>query len=289
MSSNPRNGFFKSSDGTRLFYSIEGAGPPLVFCYGLVCSKLHWSYQMEYLKKNHTVVWMDYRGHNNSQIPLDLNSLTIKDIAHDLECLMDELKLGPATFLGHSMGVNVVLELFHQAPEKVKALVLANGSARDPMETLFGSNVMQHLVPVVRKFQRMTPRITNALWRQQANSKLAHTVIAWGGFRPGLAKEEDISTYIKLFSATDLDVVLRLMEDYENYDALSWLHKVDVPTLIIAGEHDKVIPKEGQELMHQVIAGSHYELIRNGSHCPQMDIPELINAQLERFLREHSL
>ena len=82
----------------------------------------------------------------------------------------------------------------------------------------------------------------------------------------------------------DLDVTLRLLSDYEHYDALSWLHRVDVPTLIIAGENDKVIPKESQELMHQVIAGSRFALIRNGSHCPQMDIPELVNAVIERFL-----
>jgi pimeloyl-ACP methyl ester carboxylesterase len=283
-----KNGFFKSFDGTRLFYSVEGEGPPLVFCYGLVCSKLHWSYQMEYFKKNHTVIFMDYRGHNNSQFPQDPATLTVRDIAHDLDCLTDELKIGPATFLGHSMGVNVVLEFFHQTPEKVKAMVLANGGARDPMETLFGSNLMQYALPVVRRLQKLSPKVANALWRSQERSKLAHALITWGGFNAGLAKEEDIHKYIKLFSAMDLDVILRLLEDYEHYDALSWLHKVDVPTLIIAGEHDKIIPKEVQELMHQVITGSRFELIRNGSHCPQMDIPELANVIIERFLGEIS-
>ena len=106
---------------------------------------------MDYLKKNHTVIWFDYRGHHNSQIPKDPSTLTINAIAQDVECLVDELKLPPATFLGHSMGVNVVLDLFRRAPKKVRALVLANGSARDPMETLFGTNLMQYALPLARR------------------------------------------------------------------------------------------------------------------------------------------
>src|SRR3712207_5900959 len=97
-----QNGFFKTFDGTRLFYSVEGSGPPLVFCYGLVCSKLHWSYQMDYFRKNHTIIWFDYRGHHRSDNPESPDQLTIANIAHDLEFLFKELKLSKATLLGHS-------------------------------------------------------------------------------------------------------------------------------------------------------------------------------------------
>jgi pimeloyl-ACP methyl ester carboxylesterase len=76
-----RNGYFRSFDGTKLFYSVEGEGKPIIFCYGLVCSSLHWTYQIEHFRKNYKTIWMDYRGHQNSEIPADLSSLTLESLA----------------------------------------------------------------------------------------------------------------------------------------------------------------------------------------------------------------
>jgi pimeloyl-ACP methyl ester carboxylesterase len=284
-----QKGHFKTFDGTKLFFSVEGSGPPLVFCYGLVCSNLHWSYQIEHFKKTHTVIWFDYRGHHKSNQPAKSDSYTIATFAEDLYCLLQELKIPMATVLGHSMGVNVVLDLYKKYPEKVKAMVLANGSARNPMETFFGSNLLQYVIPALSAANERMPLITRQLWKSQGHSWLTQKLIAWVGFSPGLAKESDIKTYIEQFSSMDLTMTLAMMQDYEKYDALSWLHHIQCPTLLISGENDKVIPKAAQELMHQLIPGSEYELVRNGSHCPQMDIPQLANMIIERFLTKHGL
>src|SRR3954464_11259941 len=98
-----RHGYFQSFDGTRIFYSIEGEGKPLVFCYGLVCSSLHWTYQIDHFSKNYKTVWFDYRGHQNSETPKNLNSLTLENMARDLGIILDELKIDDAVLLGHSM------------------------------------------------------------------------------------------------------------------------------------------------------------------------------------------
>ena len=281
-----QNGFFKTFDGTRLFYSVEGSGPPLVFCYGLVCSKLHWSYQMEYLKKKHTIIWFDYRGHHRSDTPARIESLTIDNMAHDIECLLNELKIPSATLLGHSMGVNLVLDFYKRAPHRVDAMVLANGNARGPLETMFRTNVMYMAFPHIYNAYRKHPWLMNLLWRANGKSKIGPWVVGQLGFNPNLAKAEDIETYVKMVSEMDMIVTLQLLRDYETYDATPWLHRISVPTLIISGEDDLIIPREAQEIMHQLIPGSRYELIRHGSHCPQMDIPELINVMIERFLGE---
>src|SRR4051812_48216511 len=78
------HGYIKSFDGTKLFYSTEGKGKPLIFCYGLVCSSLHWTYQIDHFERTHQTVWFDYRGHQNSETPKDLKSMTIENIARDL-------------------------------------------------------------------------------------------------------------------------------------------------------------------------------------------------------------
>src|SRR4051794_37182643 len=100
------HGYVKSFDGTKLFYSAEGRGKPLVFCYGLICSSLHWTYQIDHFKSTHRAIWFDYRGHQNSEAPKDLKNLTLKNIAQDLNIILDELGVQDAVLLGHSMGVN---------------------------------------------------------------------------------------------------------------------------------------------------------------------------------------
>jgi pimeloyl-ACP methyl ester carboxylesterase len=242
---------------------------------------------MEYFKKKYTVIWFDYRGHHRSDSPKNMDALTIENIGRDMECLLNELKIPKATLLGHSMGVNLVLEFYRRAPHRVQALVLANGTARGPLATMFRTNIMQLVFPYLYGAYKKHPKIANLIWNSQGKSKLTQWLIGQLGFNPNLAKPEDIQLYIETATRLDMIVTLQLLKDYENYDASWWLHRIDVPTLIIAGEKDHIIPREEQETMRQLIPNSKFELIRNGSHCPQMDLPDLVNVMIERFLNEN--
>jgi non-heme chloroperoxidase len=283
-----QHGYVKSFDGTKLFYSVEGKGKPLVFCYGLVCSSLHWTYQIERFSQNYQVIWVDYRGHQNSDVPKDLSTLTLENVGRDLGVVLDELNVKDAVFLGHSMGVNVVLEFFRQQPERVRAMVLANGTAKSPLETLFRHNGFQALFSFLKKAHEKSPELVNLVWKLQKGNPLALSMVTLGGFNPYLTSQADIQIYVDQVAEMDPEVFIRLFSNYDNYNATSWLHQVNVPTLILAGEQDKITPIEQQELLHQLIPGSKMERIRHGSHCPQMDLPELVNSKIERFLAELS-
>ncbi|MFZ9594897.1 MAG: alpha/beta fold hydrolase [Bdellovibrionia bacterium] len=281
-----RHGFIKSFDGTRLFYSLEGSGKPLVFCYGLICSSLHWTYQIEHFQKNYQAIWYDYRGHQNSEVPQNLKSLSLENIARDLGSVLDELNVSDAVVLGHSMGVNVALEFYRQQPHRVAGLILANGTARRPLETLFRHNSLQAAFTVLRKFYDHSPELLRLLWRSTKGNPLARSLVALGGFNPHLTPKEDIELYVDQVADTDPAILLHLIENYDTVDANAWLHTIHVPTLILAGEHDRVIPVEQQQLMQQLIPNSKLEVIHHGSHCPQMDLPELVNLRIEKFLNE---
>ena len=278
------HGFFRTFDGTKLFYSIEGKGRPMVFCYGLVCSSLHWTYQIEYFQRNNQAIWFDYRGHQNSEVPKDLKSLTIQNIAKDLGKLLDELKIEKPIILGHSMGVNVVLDFYRQHPDRVAAMVLANGTAKRPLETIFRNNASLGFFHILKKAYNTSPRLFSRLWNLQKGNPLSRTLVALGGFNPYLTPREDIDRYIDEVEKTDPGILLRLLDSYQAYDATPWLHTIQVPTLILAGEQDRITPLEQQELMHQLIPGSELEVVHHGSHCPQMDLPELVNVKIENFL-----
>lgn len=280
------HGYVKSFDGTKLFYSIEGKGKPLVFCYGLVCSSLHWTYQIEHFQATHKAIWFDYRGHQNSEVPKNLASLTLENIARDLGTVLDELNVQDAILLGHSMGVNVVLEFYRQQPSRVAGMVLANGTAQRPLETLFRHNALQAAFQLLRKVYRRSPELVRMLWKTQRGNPIARTLVSLGGFNPHLTPQADIELYIDQVANTDPSILIQLIENYDSYDANAWLSTVHCPSLIIAGEQDRLIPLEQQELMHQLIPGSRLEVVRHGSHCPQMDLPDLVNLKIEKFLAD---
>ncbi len=281
-----RHGYLKSFDGTRIFYSKEGSGPPLIFCYGLVCSSLHWTYQIDYFRKNYSTIWFDYRGHQNSDTPEDMKSLTIPNIAADLGQVMDTLEIKDAVLLGHSMGVNIVLEFYRQQPTRTKGLILANGTSRRPLENLFHMNATEVGFKLLRKFYDLSPKYFEKFWRSQGDNPITRAIVGRGGFNVHLSAPEDIEVYVKQVTSMDPRVFLNLIENYENADATSWLHEISVPTLIVSGEKDHMTPLKEQQLMHQLIPNSQLEIIKHGSHCAQMDLPDLVNSKIERFLKQ---
>ena len=207
-------------------------------------------------------------------------------MAKDLTILLDELNIKEAVFLGHSMGVNTVLEFYRQHPHRVKGMVLANGTAKPPLETLFRNNAFQAGFQLLKKLHEKSPELVNVFWKLGKNNPITRSLITLGGFNPHLTPPEDIELYVNQVAEMDPSILIHLIENYDHYDATSWLHTVQVPTLIIGGELDNVIPIEQQELMHQLIPNSRLEKIARGSHCPQMDLPDQLNLQIERFLTE---
>ncbi|MEN9723902.1 MAG: hypothetical protein RJB38_1888 [Pseudomonadota bacterium] len=281
-----RFGFATAKDGTRLFFGIEGQGEPLVFCYGLVCSSLHWTYQIDHFKHTHQAIWFDYRGHHNSAVPQDLSTLSVATFAEDLCSVFDAIGLEKAILLGHSMGVSVALEFYRKFPERVKALVLANGTAKRPLETLLHNpNIIPSGFEILRQAHRLSPKIFAKLWNLQKGNALVRQIVRLAGFNPHLAANEDIERYVSQIEEMDPGVLLQVLEAYQNHDATSWLHTIAVPTLIISGDEDKVTPPEQQRQLERLIPASSFENIHYGSHCPQMDQPELVNLKIEAFLK----
>jgi pimeloyl-ACP methyl ester carboxylesterase len=287
MSQRPtEHGYFRTRDGVRLFYSAEGPkdAPPLLFCYGLVCSKLQWKYQMEHFAKSHRVIYMDYRGHGQSDRPEDPSSVTIENLSRDLLALLDELNIPQATVLGHSLGVNIILDLYRIAPKRVKSLVLANGTPKDPFETMFHHNFLQVFFPLVQKAQKMFPGPLQKFWASQGTNPLNQEFIALAGFNTKYASRSDINEYLRLTATVDLDIFMNLIGDFIRYDATPWLHEVKAPTLVIAGQRDLITPPKNQRIFAQLIPNAELCVIPEGSHCSQMEKPERVNALIAKFL-----
>ena len=211
---------------------------------------------------------------------------TIPHFARDLATVFDAIGLRKAVLLGHSMGVSVALEFCRQYPDRVKALVLANGTAQRPLETLLHNpNIIPAGFQLLREAYARSPALFTKIWALQKGNALVRSIVKLAGFNPHLAADEDIERYVSQIEEMDPGVLLHVLEAYQSHDSSAWLHTLQVPTLILSGDEDKVTPPAQQDLLHQLIPGSRLETVRHGSHCPQMDQPELVTAKIEEFLK----
>jgi pimeloyl-ACP methyl ester carboxylesterase len=180
--------------------------------------------------------------------------------------------------------VNIILDLYRLAPERVSGLVLANGTPKDPFETMFHHNFLQVAFPAIKMAHGLFPDLLQKFWASQGTNPLNQEFVALAGFNPKYAKREDINEYLRLTSTVDLDIFLHLLSDFMRTDATHWLHEVKAPTLVIAGEKDLITPPLNQRIFQQLIPAADFRLIPEGSHCPQMEKPELVNEIISGFL-----
>jgi pimeloyl-ACP methyl ester carboxylesterase len=282
-----RFGSVPAFDGTPIFYCVEGEGEPLVFCYGIACSSLHWTYQIDYFRKNYQCIWFDYRGHRHTPIPDHLDTLNVESCTRDLKSVLDFLDVKKATLLGHSMGVSVVLDFAHRHPERVKGLVLANGTPKRPLETLLGGNFLVPAFGVLSKFEKEKPSLIGSLWKLQEKTQMIGNALGVLGFNRALTDPEDIKTYARQIAELPPTVLTRMMDDYQSFDATPWLHEVQARTLILSGDSDLVTPPHTQDLMAQLMRNAELHRIQHGSHCSTLDLPDYVNLLIERFLTKN--
>ncbi|MBI2026913.1 MAG: alpha/beta hydrolase [Deltaproteobacteria bacterium] len=154
-----------SYDGTEIHYTSEGSGPALVCSYGIICGSYHFKYQTSYFKNHYQVIHYDYRGHNKSQLPKNLEDLTIKGSAYDLKAVLDDLGIEKAILMGHSMGAAVNMEFYRLFPDRVKAMIILCGSVTNPLEIMFYTDITKALFELLKLGFLKYPETLNSLWQ----------------------------------------------------------------------------------------------------------------------------
>lgn len=276
-----RTGYFKSFDGTEIYYEMRGHGEPTIWVYGIACLMNHWHHQLEFFSKSNTVVSFDLRGHNQSSIPKDLSQMTVKAMAQDLIALMDHLELKQAHLMGHSFGVPVLIEFSSMAPERALSYTFVNGFARNPIQGMFGVDLVEKLFKLGKIAHHSLPEIWNPIWKFSVLNPLSFLVTgALGGFNLKYTEWKDIEIYAKGASEMSLDMFIPLFEDMTKFNGEDLVQKITAPALILAGAKDFVTPLSFQESLHRKIKNSRYVVIEQGSHCTQLDLPDIVNAEI---------
>lgn len=280
-------GTFRSFDGTRIYYEVRGEGPPIILNYGIGCLINHWRHQIRDFSHSYKVIAYDYRAHHNSQIPENRENLTIDALAQDLKALMDHLQLQKASLWGHSFGAEMLVRHYDLFAEYAHSLVFINGFAQNPLQGMFGSDLTESFFQMFKSGYQKLPETLSFLFKAGVQNPFAIKLSAMaGGFNLKLTSLKDIEIYARGIAAMDLQAFIELFESMLHYDGKPVLPRIDVPTMIIGGKQDSVTPIKHQEELHHLIRGSDLFMVPYGSHCTQLDMPELVNLKIEQFLKK---
>jgi pimeloyl-ACP methyl ester carboxylesterase len=266
--------------GTSLSVRDQGHGRPVVLLHGFPLDGRMWNAQIEALAATHRVITPDLRGHGQSGLGANGNdAITIEDavttmaqMADDLAAVLDVLVLNePICLCGLSMGGYVAWEFWRRHGGRLGSLVLADTrAAADTPEVI----EVRHATAA-----RLLAEGTGFLAEAMLPKLLAPRAF---GDNPILVAE--LTTMIAENEPPGLAAALRGMA--ARADASGWLAEIDVPTLVIVGEHDQISTVEEMRTIAGALPDARFVEVTEAGHMAPMENADVVNDALAQFLAE---
>ena len=286
--------YFYTSDSIRIFYNtnferidLDPKRPVLVLIYGLLCSNNHYKYQIPFFEElGYQILIHDYRFHYASEQVGEIETCNFPNITKDLHELLADLNIKKSIFVGHSMGVNICLEHARRYPEDMIGQILISGPVIPPQDIMFDSNMVDIVAPHLKAFTENYPTLFKNFWKHSYKNPIAQYMIFDGGFNKKQVEMEFIQLYMKKISELPEALFFHLLKLMHDHDVINHLESIQTPTLVIGGDKDKIIPNYLQRILTTNMPASELYIVKDGSHVPQADFPELINLRLLRFVEK---
>lgn len=260
-------------------YRRGGEGPVVLLIHGIAGSSRTWKDVMPVLARNHDVIAPDLLGHGESAKPVGDYSLGA--YASGLRDFLGVLGIPKATVVGHSFGGGVAMQLAYQHPECCERLVLVDsgGLGREVswMLRFMALPGAELLMPLI--FPPFVRDRGNDLGQQLHKRGIRSARI-----------DEMWRSYASLAESPNRKAFLRTLRSVidpggQTVSALDRLYlAAGVPTLIIWGEHDDIIPVKHAYTAHEVIPGSELAIFDGAAHFPHAEQPERFCEVLCDFL-----
>ncbi len=253
--------------GTKLYWEEHGSGPPVLMIMGLSFTHEMWFRVLPYLASRYRVIVFDNRGMGRSDVPR--GPYLIRQMARDARVILNAAGVEAADVIGASMGGMIAQELALRFPQCVRRLVLACTSHGG-----FFSGW-----PDFTGFARRTN------WSRPDEIKRALMPLLYAGATSRARIEED------------LQIRSRCNWCYQGFlgqltGILAWssyhrLPHIEIPTLVIHGEEDRLVPPRNGKALATRIPGAQFRLVPNAGHMLVTDQPKICAEIVLSFLSQH--
>lgn len=255
----------------KLHASIREARQPgehtrtLVLSHALGQDHSMWDAVAQRLAEQHRVICPDIRGHGRSEIPQ--GPVDMAELAADAARLINEMAAGPVVWVGLSIGGMIGQELALRHPDKLQALVLANTTSGYPAAAR----------------QAMDERVAT-VQRQGLGAISTATMARF--FTPGFREQQAaaVARHQRLFEAMDPEGYTACAAAVRDMDTTDRLGQIQVPTLVLAGEHDESIAPQMTDTLVQGIPGARQQLLAGCAHLSAVEQPQAVAEAIVRFV-----
>ena len=266
--------------GHRLSYRTGGRGPVLLLVHGITNSSASWEPVLAQLATRFTVVAPDLLGHGASAKPRGDYSLGAS--ASLMRDLLVALGHERATIVGHSLGGGIAMQMAYQFPERVERLVLVSsgglGRQVTPMLRAVALPGAEYVLPLLASQPLVRGGTKLGGWIQQVGLRIGSDIAAMAS---GFASLQDIEAR-RAFVHTARSVI---EIGGQRVNATDKLYLAEaVPTLILWGDRDPIIPARHGIRAHELMPGSRLRIFAGAGHFPHHDEPAAFTSELTGFL-----
>jgi non-heme chloroperoxidase len=268
---------FTTRDGTTIYYKDWGSGRPVVFSHGWPLSADAWDAQMLFLvQKGFRVIAHDRRGHGRSEQPAKGNDMDTW--ADDLADLFNKLDLQEATMVGHSTGGGEV----------------AHYIGRHGTKRVAGAVLIGAVPPIMIKSEKNPGGLPKEVFdgiranvekdRSQFFKDLA---VPFHGYNRAGAQVSQgvIDSFWRQGMQGGLLALYNCVREFSEVDYTEDLKKIDVPTLILHGDDDQIVPiDDAGKLSAKIVKNATLKIYPGGAHGMCTVEADKVNADLLEFL-----
>jgi pimeloyl-ACP methyl ester carboxylesterase len=260
-------------NGIEIYYEMHGQGDPLVLIMGLRRNAEWWYHQIPALSKRFEVLVFDNRGAGRTDMPK--MDYSIRLFADDTAGLMEALGISQANILGVSMGGYIAQELSLSYPDRVKRLVLGctgPGGARAVLaspERLKKFTANEGLTPEEILKKDMDIYFSDEYIKKNREKIEEFVEISLRYYQPPDAFERQFSACLR-------------------HDTVNRLSRIDVPTLILTGDDDPLVPPENSKILNALIPRSQLVFFPGKRHCFFIEEADRFNQRVTGFFQSKS-
>ena len=257
-------------DSIELGYDEGGTGIPILFIHGFPHNRSLWAPQLQGLPLHARCVAADVRGFGESSVK---PPFSMDQYADDLIGLLDVLHIDKAVVAGLSMGGYIAFATWRRHPQRVRGLILANTKAGADTEEA--------------KTKR---RSQMDVAKEQGSSAIADAMITGMLGKTTRSKRPEIMNNVhRMIASSPVDGVIGALQALmDRPDSTPTMATIDVPTLIVTGDEDAIIPVSESESMHAAIKNSTLEVITGAGHLTNLERPAAFNHVVSEFVAKLS-